>query len=37
MVSKPIVCLNDEPVEDDKAAEIKDSCWVPRDVKSVKR
>ena len=36
MVSKPVVCLNDEPAEDDKADEIKDSGRVPREVKSVK-
>ena len=35
-VSKPVVCLYDEPVEDDKAGEIKESGRAPRDVKSVK-
>jgi hypothetical protein len=24
MVSKPVVCLNEEPAEDDKAGEIED-------------
>jgi hypothetical protein len=24
MVSKPVVCLNDEPAEDDEAGEIED-------------
>ena len=27
MVSKPVVCLNDEPAEDDEAGEIEDCDW----------
>ena len=27
MVSKPDVCLNDEPAEDDEAGEIEDCGW----------
>ncbi len=27
MVSKPVVCLNDEPAEDDKTAEIEECGW----------
>ena len=34
MVSKPLVCLNDEPAEDDKAGDNEaDKCvWVPGEV-----
>ena len=35
MVSKPIVCLNDEPVEDNKAGQIEECCRIPRELKSV--
>ena len=35
MVSGPVVCLNDEPVKNDKAGEIKESGRVPREVKSL--
>ena len=33
MVSKPVVCINDEPTEDDKTAEI-DECgwWITKDL-----
>ena len=30
MVSKPIVCLNDEPVEDDKVSKIEECGQVAR-------
>ena len=34
MVSKPFVCLNDEPSEDDKAGdnEVEECSWVPGEV-----
>jgi hypothetical protein len=37
MVSKPFVCLNDEPSEDDKAGdnEVEECAWVPGELKSV--
>ena len=28
MVSKPVVCINDEPTEDDKTAEIEECGWL---------
>ena len=28
MVSKPVVCINDEPTEDDKTAEIEEWGWL---------
>ena len=36
MLYKPVVCLNDETAEDDKASEIEECSQVPREVKSVK-
>ena len=36
MVSKPVVCLNDERADDDKAIEIKECELVPKEVKPVK-
>ena len=37
MVSKPFVCLNDEPSEDDKAGdnEVEECAWVPGELNSV--
>ena len=37
MGSKPIVCLNDEPADDDKAGdnEVDECGWVPGELKSV--
>jgi hypothetical protein len=34
-VSKPIVCLNDEPAEDDEAGESEECGRVPGELKSV--
>ena len=36
MVAKPVVCLNDQPADDDKASEIAEFGPVPREVKPVK-
>ena len=37
MVSKPLVCENDETGEDDKADdnEVEECAWVPGELKSV--
>ena len=35
MVSKPVVCLNDEPADDDKASEIEECERVPNEIKPV--
>ena len=37
MVSKPLVRLNDEPAEDEKAGdnEVEECAWVPGDLKLV--
>ena len=37
MLSKPFVCLNDEPAEDDKADdnEVEECVSVPRELNSV--
>ena len=37
MMSKPFVCLNDGPAEDDKAgdSQVEQCAWVPGDLKSV--
>ena len=34
-MSKPVVCLNDEPAEHDKAGEIEECGQVPIELKSV--